>query len=57
MTFDLADLGKRSVWLTSFWGFDPDKWGGVGFTQERDRAAYAPHSSNPLTRQGLSSGR
>lgn len=40
MTFDPADLGKRSVWLTSFWGFDPDKWGGVGFTQERDRTAY-----------------
>ena len=40
MTEPHLSLGARSVWLTSFWGFDPDKWGGVGFTLESDRAAY-----------------
>jgi hypothetical protein len=40
VTFEPADLGNRSVWITSFWGFDPSKWGGVGFTQKRDRDAY-----------------
>lgn len=27
----------REVWMTSFWGFDPSLWGGVGFTQAHDR--------------------
>lgn len=37
---DMEELVDRPVWLTSFWGFNPEKWGGVGFTQERDRDAY-----------------
>lgn len=44
MPFIVDDLGNRSVWLTSFWGFDPDKWGGVGFTQAKDREAYLKHA-------------
>lgn len=31
---------KRQLWLTSFWGFDPDLWGGAGFTKEHDRARF-----------------
>ena len=30
----------RELWLTSFWGFDPSTWGGIGFTQEYARASF-----------------
>jgi hypothetical protein len=46
VSFDLVDLGNRSVWITSFWGFDPGLWGGVGFTEEYARAAYL-HAAPP----------
>jgi hypothetical protein len=29
-----------NVWLTSFWGFSPDVWGFLGFTQESDRDSF-----------------
>lgn len=35
-----APFSGRSLWLTSFWGFDPSLWGGVGFTDRADRAAF-----------------
>jgi hypothetical protein len=28
---------SSSVWLTGFWGFDPEEVGAMGFTDERDR--------------------
>lgn len=33
------ETGFRRVWLKSFWGFNPEYWGCIGFTQEyrRDR--------------------
>lgn len=30
----------RELWLTSFWGFGPSTWGGVGFTRRSDRDKY-----------------
>lgn len=30
----------RAVWLTSFWGFDPDQWGCIGFTEEHRRKRF-----------------
>lgn len=30
----------REVWLTSFWGFDPDDWGCIGFADEPRRSRY-----------------
>lgn len=31
---------NREVWLTSFWGFNPSLWGGVGFTKAHDRENF-----------------
>lgn len=36
--------GGRSVWLTSFWGFDPASWGCIGFADEWRRRAYVSKS-------------
>ena len=36
----------RDVWLTSFWGFDPDDWGCIGFADENKRTRYL-RSSKP----------
>ncbi|MGR9392120.1 hypothetical protein ACU8OL_03840 [Rhizobium leguminosarum] len=36
--------GGRSVWLTSFWGFDPASWGCIGFADEWRRKAYVSKS-------------
>jgi hypothetical protein len=30
----------RNVWLTSFWGFSPDKWGCIGFSDEQKRNRF-----------------
>jgi hypothetical protein len=30
----------RDVWLTSFWGFNPEDWGCVGFADEAKRSRY-----------------
>lgn len=30
----------RHVWLTSFWGFDPDGWGCIGFADEARRSRF-----------------
>lgn len=32
------------VWLTSFYGFDPDKWGVLTFTREGDRRKFLQNS-------------
>jgi len=34
----------RQVWLTSFWGFDPEDWGCIGFADEKKRDRYIRHS-------------
>lgn len=41
----VSELGETvplapAAWLTSFWGFDPSLWGGVGFTKKVDRDAF-----------------
>ena len=33
-----------NVWLTSFYGFDPDTWGFLGFTDEADRSSFLENS-------------
>jgi hypothetical protein len=33
-------LDPPNVWLTSFWGFDPSRWGYVGFSQEWERKSF-----------------
>lgn len=33
-------VGDREVWLTSFWGYSPESWGCIGFTEEVDRDAF-----------------
>lgn len=30
----------RAVWLTSFWGFAPDQWGCIGFSDEPKRTRF-----------------
>lgn len=35
----------RDVWLTSFWGFDPDDWGCIGFADENKRTRYLRNST------------
>jgi len=32
--------GGRAVWLTSFWGFAPDQWGCIGFSNEARRSRF-----------------
>lgn len=34
----------REVWLTSFWGFDPSKWGCIGFADEGKRHRFLSQS-------------
>ena len=34
----------REVWLTSFWGFDPSKWGCIGFADESKRSRFLSQS-------------
>lgn len=34
----------REVWLTSFWGFDPSKWGCIGFADEAKRNRFLSQS-------------
>ncbi|MFG6598773.1 MULTISPECIES: hypothetical protein [unclassified Sulfitobacter] len=34
----------REVWLTSFWGFDPSKWGCIGFADEGKRNRFISQS-------------
>lgn len=34
----------REVWLTSFWGFDPSKWGCIGFADENKRNRFLSQS-------------
>lgn len=34
----------RDVWLTSFWGFDPDDWGCIGFADQGKRTRYLRNS-------------
>jgi hypothetical protein len=34
----------RDVWLTSFWGFDPSKWGCIGFADESKRSRFLRQS-------------
>jgi hypothetical protein len=31
---------NRAVWLTSFWGFAPDQWGCIGFSDEPKRTRF-----------------
>lgn len=31
---------ERSLWLTSFWGFSPESWGCIGFTEEWMRERF-----------------
>lgn len=37
---DAYYLKGRPVWLTSFWGFDPEHWGCVGFSDEWRRSRF-----------------
>lgn len=32
--------GGRAVWLTSFWGFLPDQWGCIGFSDQPKRTRF-----------------
>jgi hypothetical protein len=41
---DPFSYNPPNVWLTSFWGFRPESWGFVGFTQESDRRSFLKHS-------------
>ena len=36
--------GDREVWLTSFWGFNPDQWGCIGFADEGKRNRFLSQS-------------
>lgn len=36
----------REVWLTSFWGFDPSKWGCIGFADEAKRNRFLSQSKS-----------
>lgn len=38
----MLDLAGRPVWLTSFWGFSPDTWGCVGFSDNWRREKFLP---------------
>ena len=33
-------LESKAVWLTSFWGFAPDQWGCIGFSDEPKRSRF-----------------
>lgn len=37
-----------SVWITSFWGWSPDSWGCVGFTNQQRPHNIAKLTSNPF---------
>ena len=39
MFFNLETL-KNPIWLTGFWGFEPEEWGALGFTLENDRDRF-----------------
>ncbi|PJK31337.1 hypothetical protein [Minwuia thermotolerans] len=41
---DAINADPPNVWLTSFYGFDPDAWGFVGFTHERARRKFVGES-------------
>lgn len=41
-----SEVFGRSVWLTSFWGFDPKAWGCIGFANDAKRNFYI-RSSKP----------
>ncbi len=38
----MLDLIDRPVWLTSFWGFSPETWGCVGFSDKWRRDKFLP---------------
>jgi hypothetical protein len=35
----------RAVWLTSFWGFAPDQWGCIGFSDEQKRTRFLANTN------------
>lgn len=41
-------LSTPSVWITSFWGWQPENWGGVGFSNEGRPDKIAAVTSNPF---------
>lgn len=47
MNENMWDQGL-SVWITSFWGWSPDTWGTVGFTQRGRRETVLQRSTDPF---------
>ena len=39
----MTDLVVPRVWITSFWGFDPENEGYLGFTKEGNRTWFSEH--------------
>ena len=42
---DAIDAGPPNVWLTSLYSFEPQKWGFLGFTNERMRRSFVRRST------------
>lgn len=42
--YEAITANKPNVWLTSFYGFDPSKWGFLGFTNKGERKHFLEHT-------------
>ena len=47
------EVGERKVWLKSFWGFSPETWGCIGFTQEYRRQHFVEEFLDRASPAGL----